>query len=109
MEPNTFEAANATCPSKAFSNAKKPPAIRVLRGFHLGVEVWMAPERALCEHDKAACQDIRALDRDADRRNLIGRLQIIAGSVADALAGVNVQGGIERGAHALRALIFHQA
>ena len=84
-------------------------AVRVLHRFHLGVEVWMAPERPLREHNQAAREDIRALDRDADRRNLIGRLQIIAGSVADALAGVNVQGGIERGAHALRALIFHQA
>ena len=43
------------------------------------------------EHDQAARQDIRALDRDADGRNLIGGLQIVAGAVADALAAVNVE------------------
>ena len=70
-------------------------AVRVLRGFDLGIEIGMAPERPLREHDQAARQDIRALDRDADRRNLIGGLQVIAGAVADGLAAVNVEGGVE--------------
>ena len=68
----------------------------------------MRAQRALRERDQRARQDVGTLDGDADRNHLVGGLQVVARTVADGTAAVNVEGIVDGAAHALRRLVFHE-
>ena len=97
--PAALERVNATCWSKVRLEQLDPALlVLVLQRLDLGEEIRVAAERALGEGDQRARQDVGAFDGDADRHHLIGGLDIIGGSVADAAAAMDV----ERVVHALR-------
>ena len=83
--------------------------VGVLSGLDFRIKIGVAPQGSLREDDEAAGENVRALDRNADGRNLIGGLQIVVGAVADALAAVDVKRVVQRSAHSFRGLIFHEA
>ena len=73
------------------------------------LEVGVRAQRALRERDQGPRQDVGALDGDTDGNHLVGRLQIVGGTVADRAAAVNVHGVVDGAAQALGRLVLHQS
>ena len=68
----------------------------------------MRTQRALGERDQRARQDVGPFDGDSHRDHLIRRLEIVAGSIANGAAAVDVEGVVDGVAHALGRRVFHQ-
>ncbi|KAG0774257.1 hypothetical protein G6F21_014189 [Rhizopus arrhizus] len=69
----------------------------------------MGADGALAEDDQVARQDVGAFDRDGDRHRAVQPAQVIAGSVDDGAPGVHVHRGVDRAAHTLGRVVFHDA
>ena len=84
-------------------------AVRVLRGVHLLQHERMAAHRALAEDDQAPRQDVRALDRDADRHHLVAAAEVILRPEHDALAALHVHRVVRDRARELRRVVLQDA
>ena len=83
--------------------------VRIAQRQHLGHQVRMRADGALAEDDQVARQDVGAFDRDGDGHGAVQRTQVVARPVDHAPARVHVHGVVDRLAHALGRVIFHDA
>ena len=83
--------------------------VRVAEREDLSQQVGVAADRALAENDQAAGQDVGALHRDADRNSAVEVADVVVRAVDDGLARMDVHGVVERDAHALGRVQFHDA
>ncbi len=70
--------------------AQAPALVLLLGRVHFPEHVRMAADRALAQDHEAAREDVRTLDRDRDRHDLVTATEIILRAEADALAAVHV-------------------
>ncbi|CFU09251.1 Uncharacterised protein [Bordetella pertussis] len=94
-------------PEQAMEGLQAALGVLVAQSQHLAHQVRVGADRSLAEYDQAARQDIGALDRDGDGHRAIQIAEIVRRTVDHRLAGVHVHRVVDRLAHALGGVVFH--